>query len=45
MSEVSRDQVLPSLLSADPERSRDEPKIAANIATQLEHMGLSTWSI
>ena len=45
MSEVSRDQVLPSLLSADPERSRDEPEIAANIATQLEHMGLSTWSI
>ena len=45
MSEVSRDQVLPSLLNADPERSRDEPEIAANIATQLEHMGLSTWSI
>ncbi|MDP6865618.1 MAG: hypothetical protein QGG62_01635 [Candidatus Poseidoniaceae archaeon] len=45
MSEVSRDQVLPSLLSADHERSRDEPEIAANIATQLEHMGLSTWSI
>ena len=45
MSEVSRDQVLPSLLNADHERSRDEPEIAANIATQLEHMGLSTWSI
>ncbi len=45
MSEVSRDQVLPSLLSADHERSRDEPEIATNIATQLEHMGLSTWSI
>lgn len=45
MSEVSRDEVLPSLLTADHERSRDEPEIAANIATQLEHMGLSTWSI
>lgn len=45
MSENIRDQVLPSLLNADHERSRDEPAIAANIATQLEHMGLSTWSI
>ena len=45
MSEDIRDQVLPSLLNADHERSRDEPAIAANIATQLEHMGLSTWSI
>lgn len=45
MSEVGRDQILPSLLNADHERSRDEPEIAANIATQLEHMGLSTWSI
>ena len=45
MSEPLRDQVLPSLLSADHERSRDEPEIATNIATQLEHMGLSTWSM
>jgi predicted O-methyltransferase YrrM len=45
MSDVGRDQVLPSLLSADHERSRDEPEIAANIGAQLEHMGLSTWSI
>lgn len=45
MSEIGRDQVLPALLNADHERSRDEPEIAANIATQLEHMGLSTWSI
>ena len=45
MSDVGRDQVLPTLLSADHERSRDEPEIAANIASQLEHMGLSTWSI
>ena len=35
MSEVLRDQVLPSLLNADHERSRDEPEIAANIATCL----------
>lgn len=45
MSEIGRDQVLPTLLNADHERSRDEPEIAANIATQLEHMGPSTWSI
>jgi len=45
MSEVGRDKVLPTLLNADHGRSRDEPEIAANIATQLEHMGLSTWSI
>ena len=45
MSEIGRVQVLPTLLNADHERSRDEPEIAANIATQLEHMGLSTWSI
>lgn len=45
MSEIGRDQVLPTLLNADHGRSRDEPEIAANIATQLEHMGLSTWSI
>ena len=45
MSEIGRDQILPTLLNADHNRSRDEPEIAANIATQLEHMGLSTWSI
>ena len=45
MSEVEREDVLPALLVADEQRSRDEPEIAANIATQLEHMGLHTWSI
>ena len=45
MSEVKRDDVLPALLVADDQRSRNEPEIAANIATQLEHMGLHTWSI
>ncbi len=45
MSEVTRDQVLPTLLTADHNRSRDEPEIAANIASQLEHMGLTTWPI
>ena len=45
MSDIKRDDVLPALLLADDKRSRDEPDIAANIATQLEHMGLHTWSI
>ena len=45
MSEIKREDVLPALLVADDERSRDEPEIAANISTQLEHMGLHTWSI
>jgi len=45
MSELKRDDVLPALLVADDQRSRNEPEIAANIATQLEHMGLHTWSI
>jgi predicted O-methyltransferase YrrM len=45
MSDINRDDVLPALLLADDLRSRDEPDIAANIATQLEHMGLHTWSI
>ena len=31
--------------AADKELSRDEPEVAANIGKQLEHMGLSTWSI
>ena len=40
-----RDEVLAAILSADKELSRDEPEVAANIGLQLEHMGLSTWSI
>jgi hypothetical protein len=42
---LSKDDVLSSLLSPDPNRSRDEPAIAANISAQLSHMGLDTWSI
>ena len=40
-----REDVLEAVLSADKELSRDEPEVAANIGKQLEHMGLSTWSI
>ena len=42
---LSKDEVLSSILSPDPNRSRDEPAIAANISAQLNHMGLDTWSI
>jgi len=44
-SEVGMENVLAHLLSPDDERSREEPEIAQNIGTQLQHMGLSTWSI
>ena len=40
-----REEFLEALLSASKELSRDEPEVAANIGLQLEHMGLSTWSI
>ena len=40
-----REDVLAAILSADKDLSRDEPEVAANIGKQLEHMGLSTWSI
>jgi predicted O-methyltransferase YrrM len=42
---LSKDEVLSSILSPDPNRTRDEPAIAANISAQLNHMGLDTWSI
>ncbi|MEZ7994265.1 MAG: hypothetical protein QMC52_03785 [Candidatus Poseidoniaceae archaeon] len=42
---LSKDEVLSSILSPDPNRNRDEPAIAANISAQLNHMGLDTWSI
>lgn len=42
---VDKTEALAQLLSADSERSRDEPEIAANIGAQLQHMGLTTWSI
>ena len=40
-----REEVLAAVLAADKELSRDEPEVAANIGKQLEHMGLTTWSI
>ena len=42
---VDKTEALAQLLSADAERSKDEPEIAANIGSQLQHMGLSTWPI
>tara|TARA_Y100000766_G_scaffold113170_1_gene97092 strand:- start:308 stop:1051 length:744 start_codon:yes stop_codon:yes gene_type:complete len=44
-SAPSKEAVLAHLLSADSNRSRDEPEIAKNIGAQLQHMGLGTWSI
>jgi hypothetical protein len=40
-----REDLLAAILAADKELSRDEPEVAANIGQQLEHMGLTTWSI
>ena len=40
-----REEVLAAILAADKELSRDEPEVAANIGLQLEHMGLTKWSI
>jgi len=40
-----RDEILAALLTANKDLSRDEPEVAKNIGLQLEHMGLSTWSI
>jgi predicted O-methyltransferase YrrM len=42
---VNKEAVLAQLLTADPLRNRNEPEIAGNIGAQLQHMGLSTWSI
>ena len=44
-STLSKADVLPYILSKDSDISRDEPEIAANISQQLQHMGLSTWSL
>lgn len=43
--EVDREEILAFLLAKDAQQPRDEPEIAGNIHTQLQHMGLSTWSI
>ena len=44
-SDVGKAEVLAHLLSPDDSRLRDEPQIATNIGSQLQHMGLTTWSI
>lgn len=43
--EDSRADVLGALLAKDSTQPREEPQIAANIHEQLQHMGLSTWSL
>ena len=43
--EVEREEILAFLMAKDAQQPRDEPEIAANIHMQLQHMGLSTWSI
>ena len=40
-----RSELLSHLFSKPADLPRDEPLIAANINEQLQHMGLSTWSI
>ena len=42
---LARGDVLADLLAKDEKQPQDEPLIAANIHEQLQHMGLSTWSI
>ena len=43
--EIVREEILAYLMTKDTQQPRDEPEIAANIHAQLQHMGLSTWSI
>ena len=45
MDGIARGDVLAYLLAKDEKQPQDEPLIAANIHEQLQHMGLSTWSI
>ena len=42
---IARGDVLAYLLAKDETQPQDEPLIAANIHEQLQHMGLSTWSV
>jgi predicted O-methyltransferase YrrM len=44
-SPPERAEILAQLLSKDADQPRNEPEIASNINEQLQHMGLSTWSI
>jgi predicted O-methyltransferase YrrM len=44
-TQVDRSDILSHLMSKDGQQPRDEPAIAANIGQQLQHMGLTTWSI
>ena len=45
LEDLARGDVLAHLLAKDSSQPQDEPLIAANIHEQLQHMGLSTWSI
>lgn len=42
---IERSELLVHVLANDPQQPQDEPLIASNINEQLQHMGLSTWSI
>ena len=43
--EIERSDLLNFILAKDSEQPSGEPEIAANIHEQLQHMGLSTWSL
>ena len=43
--EIERSDLLGIILAKDSEQPQSEPAIAANIHEQLQHMGLSTWSL
>ena len=43
--EIERSDLLSFILAKDSEQPSGEPEIAANIHEQLQHMGLSTWSL
>jgi len=40
-----RAEVLSQLLQANRSAEREEPEVCANIAVQMEHMGLQAWSL
>ncbi len=43
--EIERSDLLGFILAKDSEQPQTEPPIAANIHEQLQHMGLTTWSL
>ena len=43
--QVERSELLAHILAKDEQQPQKEPDVAANIHEQLQHMGLSTWSL